>query len=116
MWKLRAIIALCCMTIAAHVFALERTEDQKKITVVGKLVRVAAIGGESTGWAVQLDSEIKVQSKSLKSIEVSAQDKELAKLENKHVEARGKITVRHGIERGDWPVLEVTTIREIKSK
>lgn len=109
-------VGLCCLLLAICTFAQVTTKEQDMITVTGKLSRAAGIGGESTGWAVKLDSETTVQGKPTKSIEVSGQPKEFEKLENLHVEAKGKITLRHGTERGDWPVLEVDTLREIKAK
>jgi len=44
----------------------------QKITVTGKLDRVMAIGGESTGWAIQLDSEAAIDGKQVNSIEVAS--------------------------------------------
>ena len=115
-WRFGAGLGLSCVLIAAFAFAQVRTKEQDTITVTGKLLRAAGIGGESTGWAVQLDAAINVQGKPMKSIEVTGQPKEFGRLENKHVEAKGKIAFRRGIERGDWPVLEVSTLREIESK
>jgi len=39
-----------------------QSPDQK-LTVTGKLVRVMAIGAESTGWSVELESAITVDNK-----------------------------------------------------
>jgi hypothetical protein len=73
---------------------------------------VVGIGAETTGWAIKLDSEREFAGKRLKSLEVSGERREFIRLENKRVDATGKIAIRRGIERGDWPVLEVTSIRE----
>ena len=73
---------------------------------------MAGIGGETTGWAIQLDSEIQVRGQRVNSIEVSGESREFDTLENKHVEATGKLAIRHGVTRGQWTVLEVSTIRE----
>jgi hypothetical protein len=35
----------------------------QKLTVTGKLVRVMAIGAESTGWSIELESTITVDNK-----------------------------------------------------
>ena len=60
-----------------------------------------AIGGESTGWAIQLDHEITIDGKQVSSIEIDyPKTKRLAKLENKPVNASGKIAHRHGVETG----------------
>ena|SRR5258708_4383267 len=115
MWRLMTITGLCMLTVVC-VFAQVKPQEQKMITVTGKLERVAAIGGETTGWAIRLDSELKIKDEVLKSINVNYDNEKLEKLENKRVEAKGKITFRNTIERGEWPVLEVSTIKEIKSK
>lgn len=97
-------------------FLVQTAQHPNTITVSGTLVRVAGIGGETTGWAIQLDSQIEVQGEQLNSIEVSGDRSEFAMLENKHVEATGKIAARHGVTRGEWPVLEVSSIRESRRK
>jgi hypothetical protein len=86
------------------------------ITITGTLQQVVGIGSETTGWAIRLDSELELAGKRLKSLEVNGDRREFIRLENKRVEASGKIVTRHGIERGEWPVLEVSTIREVNSK
>jgi heat shock protein HslJ len=85
----------------------------QKITVTGKLTRVMAIGGESTGWAIQLDSEVAVEGKQVSSIEVySRKTKTLEKLENKRVAATGSLSHRQGVETGEQIVLEISSIAE----
>ncbi|HEV3483562.1 MAG TPA: hypothetical protein VGR97_14685 [Candidatus Acidoferrales bacterium] len=92
-------------------------QEQAKMTVTGKLIRVAAIGGESTGWAIQLDSEITIDGKRVNSVEIDYHEtSKLEKLENKRVRASGKPSHRHGVETGDRPVLEVSSIREVRRK
>ena len=86
-----------------------------KITVTGKLTRVMAIGGESTGWAVQFDSQTNVDDKPADSIEVRFSDlKQAEKYENNRVRVTGKVTHRHGVESGDVVVLEVSSIKAAK--
>lgn len=93
------------------------TPADQKITVTGKLIRAMAIGGESTGWAIQLDPEIVIDGKSVHSIEVSFADiKKLQELENKRVEASGTLSRRHGVERGYRPVLHIASIRAAAGK
>jgi hypothetical protein len=65
------------------------------MTVTGKLAHVMAIGGESTDWTIQLDSEAAIDGKQVDSIEVdSPKTKRLEKLENKHVKATGLLSHR----------------------
>ncbi len=84
------------------------------ITATGRLERVAGIGGETTGWAIELDSEMEVRGQRVMSIEVSGKTDEFAKFENKHIQAVGTLAVRHGVTRGDWPVLDVKSLRETR--
>ncbi len=75
-----------------------------------------AIGGESTGWAIQLDHEITIDGKQISSLEIDyPKAKKLQKLEKKQVKASGKLTHRHGVETGDRLILEVTSLKEIKT-
>jgi hypothetical protein len=101
------LICLSSQTIA---------QSQDKLNVTGKLTRVMAIGGESTGWAIQFDADISVGGKTLHSIEVDGPADKFAKLENKQVRAKGTLTHRQGVETGDRPLLHVSSIKEIKSK
>jgi hypothetical protein len=67
----------------------------QKIAVTGKLVRAMAIGGESTGWILELESAVTIDSKPVNSIQVSyRKNVKLEKLENARVRATGKITHR----------------------
>jgi hypothetical protein len=97
--------------------SLQAETKQQKIAVTGKLVRVMAIGGESTGWAIQLESGTLIDGKQLNSIEVAyGKTAKLEKLENKRVRATGKLSHRHGVETGDRLVLDVSSMKESKTK
>jgi hypothetical protein len=83
---------------------------------LGKLERVMAIGGESTGWAVQLDAETVIDGKKVTSIEVAYNNStRLEALEDKHVEVRGVLSHRQGVESGERTVLVVSSIRRAKT-
>jgi hypothetical protein len=86
------------------------------IIVTGKLIRVVGPGSETTGWAIHLDSTIKIDGKPVQSIEADHHTDRFDKLLNKRVKATGTLTFWSGIERGYWPVLDVSTIEEVKSK
>ena len=117
MLKLKTMISLWILLIGAcGAVGVLAAQERDVTTLTGKLTRVAGIGGESTGWAVLLDSEITIRNKSIKSIEVRGQIKEFEEMDNKHVEAKGKIIFRHGIERSEWPVLEVSSLKGTKAK
>jgi len=85
-------------------------------TLTGRLVRAMAIGGESTGWALELDEATNIDGKQANSIQVSYRKTgKLEKLENKRVTATGKITHRQGVETGEQPVLSVSRLKEAKA-
>jgi len=91
-------------------------QEQKPLTVTGKVVRVMAIGGESTGWAIQLESEIAIDGKQANSIEIDyPKPAKLEKLENQRVRASGKLAHRQGVETGERPVLVVSAIKKVKA-
>jgi heat shock protein HslJ len=103
------ILAMLCICLYAETPA-------QKITVTGKLYRAMAIGGESTGWAVQLDSEATIDGKQVNSVEVdSRKPGKLEKFNNKHVEATGSLSHRRGVETGERTVLVISSIKETRA-
>jgi hypothetical protein len=101
------ILTLCSVCLHAD------ESDPQKITLVGTLHREMAIGAESTGWMVQVDSETIVDGKPISSIEVSdiRKPKQLEDLENKRVKIAGKVVYRHGVETGVQTYIEIMTIK-----
>jgi heat shock protein HslJ len=95
---------------------LQAQTKEQAITVTGKLTRAMAIGGESTGWMIQLDAETTIEGKPVSSIEVDAYGKisALEKRENKRVRATGKVFHRHGVETSERTILEITSTKEIQ--
>jgi heat shock protein HslJ len=84
----------------------------KQLTVTGQLQRSMAIGGETTGWAIFLDSKIDVEGQAVDSIEVQGSIKTLESLAEQRVEAIGVIVHKTGVERGSWPVLQIRKIKK----
>ena len=101
------ILTLCCVCLYAD------ESDPQKVTLVGTLHRAMAIGGESTGWMVQVDSETTIDGKPISSIEVSdtRKPKQLEDFDNKRVKIAGKVVYRHGVETGMQPYIEIKTIK-----
>jgi hypothetical protein len=88
-----------------------------KLTVMGKLTRVMAIGAETSGWAIDLNPVLTVDGKQVSSLEVKySNTKKLEALENKKVQAKGTLSNAVGVETGDRPVLTLSSIKEIKEK
>jgi len=52
------LVALALNLLLLCVCLQASAQEQKPITVRGKLVNIMGVGGESTGWAVELDSTI----------------------------------------------------------
>jgi len=89
----------------------DQTTDMQ--TVKGLLHRVAAIGGETTGWAIRLNKPLELsENRQVKKIEVDAVRSLLEPLLDKGVQARGRIVWRQGIERGRYPVMMLESIHE----
>jgi hypothetical protein len=107
-----ARIALGIMLLCACSWA--HTSVQGNVTVTGKLNRMMAIGAETTGWAIDLGSEITIDGKPMNSVEISyPKTSKLEKLSGKKVKAVGKMTHRQGVETGDRLVLEVSSIKAV---
>ncbi len=109
----RVSMALILGILGVH---LQAQTPERQTTVTGKLGRVMAIGGESTGWAIQLDSETTIDDKRVGSIEVDYPNSaRLEKLADKHVKATGTLSHRHGVETGERLVLVASSMKEVKA-
>jgi malate/lactate dehydrogenase len=106
------ILMLGCVCLHAD------ESDPQKVTLVGTLHRAMAIGGESTGWMVQVDSETTIDGKPISSIEVSdsRKPKQLEDFDNKRVKIAGKVVYRHGVETGVQSYIEISTIKAERDK
>lgn len=89
----------------------------KRLTVLGTLTDDTAVGAESTRWTIQLNPVIIVDGKLITSIQIkSSHTQQLESLEDKFVQAKGKLTVISGIETAQRPVFELSSIKEHKSR
>jgi len=77
--------------------------------VAGKLVRVMAIGAESTGWAIELGAPITIENTQVNSIQVRYSSASSSRLANKRVRASGKLV--HGKESKRVTILFSTFLR-----
>jgi hypothetical protein len=107
-------LALLCLFLSASTRAQEKQGHE--LTVTGKLTRVMAIGAETSGWAIELDPPVPVDGKSVTSLEIAYSNvKKLEKLKDQHVKAVGILIHRQGVETGDRVVLELSSVKRIKS-
>jgi hypothetical protein len=95
---------------SAPVVAQNKPLQPGEVILIGRLTHVMGIGGETTGWSLELKSDLTFEGQTFRSIEVAGPAKKLAKLANQEVKARGFIKHRKGVERKDWVVLEITSI------
>ena len=103
------ILTLLCISLQAQT-------PEQKLTVTGKLSRAMAIGGETTGWVIQLENEITINGKQVDSIELDYhKTSKLEKLQNQRVQVVGTLSHRQGVETGDRTVLVTSSIREAKA-
>jgi co-chaperonin GroES (HSP10) len=108
--KLTALFVLI-----ASVAPCGRAQEQK-VTVTGKLLHSMAIGGETTGWVIELAPGTTVANKALNSIQVSSHDTtKLDKFVNQEVKATGTIAEKSGVETGTYLVLTITKIKAVKT-
>ena len=114
---MRTVRFLLCV-LAFAVFSAQARPQQtaapKKITITGKLTRVMAIGGETSGWSLELKHQITLEGKKMRSVEVIGPPEELEKLKGQRVIAEGALVHHTGMERGDYMVLEISSIRAVK--
>ena len=99
-------------------FVVESSAQESGTTAdrfAGKLVRVVAIGGETTGWAVRLDSERQIGDTTVRQVEVDPAPSKvsLESFQDKQVEITGTLTWRRGVERKKYPVVILETIHEL---
>ena len=87
----------------------------KKLTVTGKLTRVMAIGGETSGWSIELAPTVTLDGKELHSLEVQSSDtQKLESLKDQWVQAKGTLSSASGVETGQRTILQLSSIKKIK--
>lgn len=89
--------------------SLSRVDKCEEVSVTGMLVRRVAIGGETTGWAVELDLPLVIRGKTLNLVEIDLDSMKInaAPFENERVKVEGKLVKRYGVERGAYWVIVV---------
>ena len=114
---MRTIRLLFCVLALAFVSTQALPQEApapKKITIIGKLTRFMAIGGETSGWSVEFKHRITLEGKKVRSVEVTGPFEELEKLKDQSVRAEGALAHHTGMERGEHTVFEISSIRAAK--
>ena len=115
--KVAAVVGLMMSCVCARTGAQgsakgSGTPVEGTVEATGKLVKVMAVGAETTGWAIQFEDEVSFGGKGTHSIEVEGDAKKFGKLENKKVTVKGTIAHRSGVETKDRMVFVVQKIKE----
>ena len=112
-----ALVVFCVAAPNRIACQSDKSDKSDKISVTGKLTRILAIGAETSGWAVELNPPLSVNGKDVSSIEIVVADsKKLESFENKTVTAKGTLSNASGVETGERPVLNVSSIKVAKRK
>src|SRR5258708_24281657 len=104
---MRTVRLLFCVLALAFVSTPALPQEApapKKITIIGKLIRVMAIGGETSGWSIEFRQRITLEGKKMRSVEVTGALKELEKLKDQRVRAQGTLAHHTVMARGEYTV------------
>ena len=99
------LIAVVTVCVGIQVTAQEKPEV---VEVTGILVKVSAVGADTTGWELHLPNEMKIGGKMTKAVEVDGDPHKFQKLENLRITVKG--TVMRPSE--DRVVIKVQKIKE----
>jgi hypothetical protein len=87
----------------------------RKITVTGKLTRAVDIGAESSGWSLNLNPVLEFDGQQLSAVDVKcSHPQKLENLDEEFVRATGTLTYSTGPDTAQRPVLDLSSIKEIK--
>jgi hypothetical protein len=114
-------VAVCAVSVvllaALSLPASPLTFKSKRLTVLGTLTDDMTLGTQNSGWTIQLNPVIIVDGKLISSIQVkSSHSRQLESLEDKFVQAKGKLTVISGLDSSQRPVFELSSIKEHKGR
>jgi hypothetical protein len=108
-------IAVVCLAMGTLAFGQEK-EKPKTISVTGKLVNIVAIGGETQGWAVDLNSPLDVGGQKLNRIEIDPKGVKIQSFRDKPVEVTGTLEKLSGVTRKEYWVIVAQKVTEAKTK
>ncbi len=99
------LIAVVMWSVGIWAAAQEKPEV---VEVTGILVKVSAVGADTTGWEMHLPNEINIDGRMTKSVEVQGDPHKFQKLENLRITVKG--IVMH--PSADRIVIKVQKIKE----
>ncbi len=89
-------------------------EKEESFEATGYIRDAVAVGGETTGWVIELDEAVNLEGKLYSRIDVESQSINFEEYRDEHVEVSGEIKWREGLERGRYPVLFVHEIKRLR--
>ena len=110
-----------CFVLITFLWSFAITADplivkSKKLTVLGTLTEELDADA-NPAWSLQLNPVIMVHGRQISSLEIkSPNTRKLSSLEDKFVQAKGKLTFSFGTETVQSPVFELSSIEEHKSR
>lgn len=89
----------------------------KRLTILGMLTDDMTVGTENSGWTIQLNPVIIVEGRQISSIQIkSPNSHQLESLEDKFVQAKGKLTFISNVDTEERPLFEVWSIKEHRGR
>jgi hypothetical protein len=107
---LAAVVTLCVGIWSQAAAPAE--EKPETIELTGILVKVSAVGAETTGWELHMANPVTIDGKSVNAVELDGDGHKFQKLENLRIGVKGIVTHRQSTERGDRIVIKVQKIKE----
>jgi hypothetical protein len=99
------LVAVAMLWVGILAVAQEKPEV---VEVTGILVKVSAVGADTTGWEMHLPNEVNIDGKMTKAVEVQGDPHKFQKLENLRITVKG--TVMH--PSAERIVIKVQKIKE----
>ena len=107
-----AVAMLCAGLWGKAAVAAAADEKGEVIELTGILVKVSAVGAETTGWELHLANAAMIDGKSVMAVELDGDAHKFQKLENLRIGVKGIVTHRQGTEMKDRIVIKVQKIKE----
>jgi len=113
--KMTAVLAVVMLCVGAWEKAAVAAAAEDKgevIELTGILVKVSAVGAETTGWELHMANPVTIDGKSVSAVELDGDGHKFQKLENLRIGVKGIVTHRQGTEMKDRIVIKVQKIKE----
>ena len=107
--------------VAALLLAIPSNGDSvviksRRLTVLGTLIE-EKVGSDKSTWSIRLNPVIMLHGQQITSLEIKFRNiSKLASLEDKLVQAKGKLSFTPNLESDRRPVFELSAIKERKKK